>query len=65
MILKGLNSANLDAIVTNMGMINKTSENVLFGFLIFDHCFGFDFGWNMHLSSWENILKLLIRLIFL
>ena len=44
MILKGLNSANLDAIVTNMGMINKTSENVLFGFLIFDHCFGFDFG---------------------
>ena len=44
MILKGLNSANLDAIVINMGMINKRSENVLFEFLIFDHCFGFDFG---------------------
>ena len=36
MILKGLNSANLDAIVTNMGMINKRSEMYYlnFSFLI-------------------------------
>ena len=44
MILKGLNVENLDVTVTNMGMANSMSENMLFEILIFDHWFGFDFG---------------------
>ena len=36
-VLKGLNVENFDAIVTNMGMANSMSENMLFEILIFDH----------------------------
>ena len=35
MILKGLNVKNLDVTVTNMGMANYMSENMLFEILIF------------------------------
>ena len=44
MILKGLNVKNLDVTVTNMGMANDMSENMLFEILIFANWFGFDCG---------------------
>ena len=44
MILKSLNVKNLDVTVTNMGMANYMSENMLFKILIFANWFGFDCG---------------------
>ena len=44
MILKGLNVKNLDVTVTNMGMANYMSENMLFEIPLFANWFGFDCG---------------------